>query len=177
MKRMPPSLRERKRYIAFKLEGDEPFSRDQVVREIWNQTLGFLGENQASELNLWVLDFDEDRQEGFLTCSHKGVGKVKACLGLVGMVDNNKAQIQVLGVSGTIKALKRKFLNKKQLFKKEDRKGFFSEKEMKIIRSRGECLDALPSDDRLVERLKNLNMRYIGLMEKDIGGKKDATNA
>jgi hypothetical protein len=48
---------------------------------------------------------------------------------------------------------------------------------MKIIRSRGECLDALPSDDRLVERLKNLNMRYIGLMEKDIGGKKDATNA
>jgi ribonuclease P/MRP protein subunit POP5 len=102
----------KKRYVGFRVYSSEPVARDEVVRAIWSETLGFLGERTASELELWVLDYDEARQVGFLVCSHKQVDKVKACLTLVSSVKDKRLMVHVLGVSGTVKALNRKFLNK-----------------------------------------------------------------
>ena len=112
IKALPPSLRTKKRYVAFKVYSQEPVTRDDVVRAIWKETLGFLGENKASELEMWVLDYDNGSQQGFLTCAHTSVEAVKACLTLVNSVQNKKFMVHVLGVSGTVKALNRKFLNK-----------------------------------------------------------------
>ncbi|MFH1774806.1 MAG: Rpp14/Pop5 family protein [Methanobacteriota archaeon] len=114
IKILPPSLREKKRYVAFRAYSEEPLKREEVIRAVWSETLAFFGENIASEINLWVLNFDEASQKGFLVCSHREVGKVKAALTLVSMVNGKKVFLQTLGVSGTIKALKRKFLNSKE---------------------------------------------------------------
>lgn len=113
IKILPPSLRERKRYVAFHVHSEAPLKREEVIRTVWNEVLDFLGESTASEVNLWVMSFDEASQKGFLACSHREVGKVKAVLALVSVVNGKKVFIQALGVSGTIKALKRKFLNRK----------------------------------------------------------------
>lgn len=112
MKGLPPALRKKKRYVGFKVYSNEPIARDEVVRAMWRETVGFLGENVTSELDLWVLDYDETRQVGFLVCSHKQVDKVKACLTLVNSAKGKKLMVHVLGVSGTVKALNRKFLNR-----------------------------------------------------------------
>ncbi len=82
------------------------------MRAIWRESVGFLGENTLSELELWVLDYDRKNQQGFLTCTHRGVESVKACLTLISTVQDKKIMVHVLGVSGTVKALNRKFLNK-----------------------------------------------------------------
>ncbi len=113
IKILPSSLREKKRYVAFRTCSEQPLKREEVVRAIWNEVLAFFGENAASEINLWVMNFEEASQKGFLVCSHREVGKVKAALALVSMVNGKKVFLQTLGVSGTIKALKRKFLNRK----------------------------------------------------------------
>ena len=115
IKRLPPSLREKKRYIGFQVYSHEPLTREEVVRGIWKEILSFFGEGIASELNFWVLNFDEDVQKGFLVCKHTEVGRVKAALTLVSKVNDKKVFIHPLGVSGTIKSLRRKFLNKDDL--------------------------------------------------------------
>ena len=112
MKGLPSSLRSKKRYLAFMVYSDEPVARDEVIKAIWREALGFLGENTASELEMWVLDYDEDKKEGFLVCGHKQVGRMKAVLTLVSSLKDKRFLVHPLGVSGTVKALNRKFLNK-----------------------------------------------------------------
>lgn len=107
-----PSLRSKKRYLAFRVHSDAPVARDEVVKAIWREAVAFLGENDASELEMWVLDYDEHKKEGFLVCGHKQVEKMKAVLTLVSAINDKRLLIQPLGVSGTVKALNRKFLNK-----------------------------------------------------------------
>jgi ribonuclease P/MRP protein subunit POP5 len=174
MKKLKPSLREKKRYIAFRVESGETYGKDAVVREILSQTLGFFGECTASDFNLWIVDFNKDTQEGFLVCNHKSVGKIKACLGLIGYIGDEKVHLKTLGVSGTIKSLRRKFLNKRPIFKSEKKEGFFIGKKVEIVRSMGECVDALPRDKELQGRLKRLKVKYLGLMKNDLGGKENA---
>ncbi|MEE8402168.1 MAG: Rpp14/Pop5 family protein [Candidatus Hydrothermarchaeaceae archaeon] len=175
MKRLPPTLREKKRYVAFKVESDEPITKDEMTRAVWNHALSLLGEIQASSLGLWVLDYNEDAQEGFLVCKNESLWKVKAVLALVGEINGRKAHVCVKGVSGTIKALKRKFLNKGPPLIEE--KKYDNPMNLEIVRSCGDCFDALPGDKELLLRLKDLKMRYVGLMKSDLGGKDDATSA
>jgi ribonuclease P/MRP protein subunit POP5 len=176
MKKLKPALREKKRYIAFQVEGERQYSKREVVREIVNQSLSFFGESGASEFNLWVVEFNEALQQGFLVCHNKAVGKLKACLGLIGSIGEEKVHFRVLGVSGTIKSLRRKFLNNRQPFKSESREEFFQGMKVRIVRSMGNCVDAIPHDEELQDRLRKLMLKYIGLMENDLGGKKDATS-
>ncbi|MEE8168263.1 MAG: Rpp14/Pop5 family protein [Candidatus Hydrothermarchaeales archaeon] len=167
VKKLPPSLRERKRYIAFRVEGDEPLSREQIVRAVRREVMSFLGENRMSELNIWVLDFNADAQQGFIVCHHKAVGEAKACLAMVSIVDGIRLHLAPIGISGTIKTLKRKFLKDVAPVAKESRDIEFMGG-VKLVKSRGQCLDALPHDNGLKRRVNDLNMKYIGLMREDI---------
>jgi ribonuclease P/MRP protein subunit POP5 len=166
MKRLPPTLREKKRYVAFKVVSDVPIIKEEITRTIWTQALSLLGEIQASSLGLWVLDYSEDAQEGFLVCRNEDLWKIKAVLAFIGEINEKRVHVCVAGVSGTIKALKRKFLNKGPSIKEE--KKYDKLVNFEIIRSFGECVDALPKDKELLSRLKDLKMRYIGLMKSDL---------
>ncbi len=163
IKRLPPSLRARKRYIAFRVEGDDPLRRDEVVRAIWREAMGFLGARYMSEVDLWVMDFNAEAQQGFLACRHEAVGEVKACLALISMIDGRRVRLFPLGVSGTIEALERKFLKEEPFVKQEGEVAFMGG--LKLARGRGECLDALPLERGLEERVKDLNLKYIGLIK------------
>ena len=163
---LPPTLRGKKRYIAFRVHSDAPVKRDEVVGAIWHTVLSFLGEREASNLNLWIKDFDN--QQGFLVCSHKKTGEVIGCLTLVDEISHRKASIQVLGISGTLKALKRKFLNTSIEVNEIEKKIEVDGKEMTVVRKYGNCLDAITEDNQLKRRLKNLKMEYIGLTEEDL---------
>jgi ribonuclease P/MRP protein subunit POP5 len=166
MKRLPPTLRERKRYVAFKIFCDEPIAKDELTRTVWTRALSLLGEIQASSIGLWVIDFSEEVQEGFLVCRNEALWKIKAILAFIGDINGKRVHICVTGVSGTIKALKRKFLNKGSPLIEE--KKYDKLVNLEIVRSYGECVDALPKDKELLSRLKDLKMRYIGLMKSDL---------
>jgi len=59
-----------------------------------------------------LLDYDVEKGLGMLLCDHKSVEKIRSTFGNVQNKSQGKTTIHVIGVSGTIKALKRKFLSK-----------------------------------------------------------------
>jgi ribonuclease P/MRP protein subunit POP5 len=110
MKPVPPTLRAKKRYIAFKVHSEARVSKKDVTNTILQETVRFYGELSASDFGLWIMEFDEETGDGFLVCNRRFQGDMIACLALIDLVGRENVSFQVLGASGTIKALKRKFL-------------------------------------------------------------------
>jgi len=169
--RLPSALRPKRRYVAFLLHCDGRKSRDEVIRALWKEVLNFLGEQRASGLNLWLMDFDAGPGRGFLRVAHDRVGVLKGCLALIGEVGGSAACIEVLGVSGTIAALKKKFLAD-GIPPGEDveREMELYGSKMRLVRSSGDCVYAVPSDRELLSRLEREGLAYVGLTKEDLKG-------
>ena len=165
--KLKPSLRPKKRYVAFVVESDEKVSRKEVIDGILKAVHSFIGMNYASELDLWIMEFDENEQKGFLVVNNKKLGILRACLALISEINNKKVRIRVLGVSGTIKSLRRKFLNNKILVKKVDLEARFRGRKIKICREFNSCIDALPYDE-IAEYVKKQKLMFIGLTKEDL---------
>jgi len=105
-----PTLRPNKRYIAFIVHTDGPLKTREAVDTILGEATAFFGENLSSRFGLWLTEFDEEKKQGILSCNREHKGETIAALTLIGAVGTTPASFQVLGISGTIKALKRKFL-------------------------------------------------------------------
>ncbi len=106
-----PTLKERNRYIAFESISDSGFSRNDVVKAVWNSILNFFGEMGASRTSLWVMDWDEKKQKGILKANHRGVDTVRTSLALVEGINGHKVIFNVLGISGTIKKARERYLS------------------------------------------------------------------
>jgi RNase P/RNase MRP subunit POP5 len=59
-----------------------------------------------------LLDYDAEKGLGMLLCDHKSVEKIRSAFNNIQGKSHGEMTIQMIGVSGTIKALKRKFLSK-----------------------------------------------------------------
>ncbi|MHA1860424.1 MAG: Rpp14/Pop5 family protein [Candidatus Asgardarchaeia archaeon] len=112
LKILPPTLREKKRYIAFQVisEEGEEFSYSDLESAIWNKLLDFLGEYGVSKTSVWLLKdtWEQDKQIGILRCNHKSVQPVIASLGLIDRLGDNRITIKILNISGTINSIKKK---------------------------------------------------------------------
>jgi ribonuclease P/MRP protein subunit POP5 len=173
---LPPALRMRKRYIAFCAEGDRHFSREEVAKAIFSSALAMFGEAKVAEMNLAVLDFDEAAQEGFVVCSHLSVAQAIAALSLVSEISGERVHLRSLGTSGTVRALRRKFLNRRRHFINAEGTAKFMGKEFVVVRERGECCDAVPKQEELAERLRLRKVKFIGLTKRDLRGEEDAAD-
>ncbi|NPV50083.1 MAG: hypothetical protein HPY60_02650 [Candidatus Methanofastidiosum sp.] len=103
----PKTLREKTRYVSFKIEGGKDFKREDLVKAIWNTAIDFLGEFGASEIGLWVKDYDESRRYGIIESNIKSLYKAIFILSLTKSVGKEKVNILPLYVSGTIKGLEK----------------------------------------------------------------------
>ncbi len=101
-----PSLKERSRYIKFRVNSKNSIEYLDMKNAVWNSVLSFLGEEQAARANIRIIKNLWKKQEGIglLKCSHLYVDKVKVSLGLVHQIGDEKAIVQSLGISGTIKS-------------------------------------------------------------------------
>lgn len=106
-----PTLREKNRYIAFESISNSKFSRNDIVRVIWNSILKFFGEIGASKTSLWVMDWDEKKQKGILKVNHKSVDVIRTSLALIDSINGYRVIFNVLGISGTIKKAREKYLS------------------------------------------------------------------
>ena len=110
LKILPPTLRERRRYIAFQVipEKDEEFTYSDLEAAIWNVSLDFLGEEGVAETSMWLLKdtWNPTKKTGIIRCNNKSVQLVIASLGLIDRLGDNRICFKILGISGTIKGLK-----------------------------------------------------------------------
>ena len=117
-KLLPPTLREKNRYLAFEIISDQKFSRDEIVKALWNASLRYLGEKGTSQTSMWIMDWDQDTQRGIIKVNHLSVDDIKAALTLMTEIrkeeNKHRAAYRTLTVSGTLKKLREKTGMKKQ---------------------------------------------------------------
>jgi ribonuclease P/MRP protein subunit POP5 len=101
----------RNRYIAFKIISESVFSSDDIVHCIWRTLLSLFGEVGGSRTNFWLIEYSETGY-GILRCTHTSVDIMKSVLAAVNELNGFPLVTYVLGVSGTIKGV-RKFLQEK----------------------------------------------------------------
>jgi len=108
LKILSPTLREKERYISFKIISEEPIIYSDLESAIWTQLLEFYGELGLSQMSLRIVKnlWDENAQIGVIKCNNKSVTKVIAGLGLVTRLGEARIIIKILKISGTIKGLK-----------------------------------------------------------------------
>jgi ribonuclease P/MRP protein subunit POP5 len=114
LKRLMPSLRSKKRYLAFELISEEPVNRGELVREVVSSASALLGDILASECNIHVLGFEAGN--GIIQCSHTKVTETRAALAAITQVNRVRATLHVLGVSGTVKGATEKYLKTHVVF-------------------------------------------------------------
>ncbi len=109
-KYLPPTLRDKHRYIAFQVIGERAFTKDEIKRAIWEASLSTLGVLGSARAKPWFIKFDERSQTGIVRVDRKHVEELRLALTLATGINGSKAIFRTLGTSGTIKRLKRKFL-------------------------------------------------------------------
>ena len=116
-KSLPPSLRGRRRYIAYQMISEEKVLLQDLINGIWHSILNFLGEHGSSKADIWIARdiYDEKKQMGLIRCSHLSVEHIRASLALIERIGDARVVVKVLGVSGTIKAAKMKFFGETRL--------------------------------------------------------------
>ena len=117
-KHLPPTLRSRKRYIAFQVITEDKVLLNDVFNSIWHSLLNFLGEYGVANAGIWIskANYDEAKKLGIIKCNHTSVEHVRTSLALIQRIGDSRAIVKVLGVSGTIKAAKKKFFGEVDLY-------------------------------------------------------------
>ena len=113
LKPVLPSLREKKRYLAFEVISREKI-RDvnSVSNTISGCVLRFLGQLGAAKAGIMVLSnkWDAETQRGIIKVSHKYADALKASLMFADKADNKEAIFRSIGVSGILRKAENKFM-------------------------------------------------------------------
>lgn len=106
---MPPSLRERRRYLLFELMCEREIDKRDLLKEIWDSLYALYGDAGASESKLWLIDYhkreDANSGVGILRCAHHKVEEVRAALACIHSINDARVGIRVIKTSGTIKGV------------------------------------------------------------------------
>ncbi|WP_048146610.1 ribonuclease P protein component 2 [Pyrococcus abyssi] len=111
LKTLPPTLRDKNRYIAFEIISDDEFTKDEVKSLIWEASLRVLGELGTALAKPWFIKYDPKTKTGIVRCDREYVEHLRFALMLATDFNGKRLIIRTLGVSGTIKRLKKKFLS------------------------------------------------------------------
>ncbi len=102
---------ERGRYIVFEIITElEEISKSDLLNSITRSLFSLHGELGASKTGIWLIEFDERKKKGIIRCSHKGLIELRTSLAVISQINKNPVIFHVLGISGTIKKAKEKFL-------------------------------------------------------------------
>jgi ribonuclease P/MRP protein subunit POP5 len=116
LKILPPTLRNKKRYISFEAISEIPLNRDDVIALVWEASLNFHGECKTGKFNLWIMKVwkiesaDNNVIKGIIQCSKNEVNSVRAALLLISKFRGKSVVFHTLGISGTIKSAIKNFI-------------------------------------------------------------------
>lgn len=102
-KPFPSTLKEKNRYMVIKIHSDKEFTRDEVIRALWDSAFENLGALNIAKSSFWLMDFDEHKQKGILRTNNKKENEVRIAITLINRIKNTKAFISIEKVSGTLR--------------------------------------------------------------------------
>jgi len=98
----------RRRYLAVKVDSERTFEEREVMDSIWRAVFQLFGEYGASKTGLSLVGSNEKEGIFFLRCFHDALEMVRASVASVTAIGEFNAALHVVGVSGTVKALRRR---------------------------------------------------------------------
>ncbi len=101
-----PSLREKKRYLAFEVISKEKITNfREVSNSITQHALTFLGQFGLAKAGIIPLEnkWNPDMQKGIIKVGHKHVDELRIALLLTNKINNHEVIVRSLGVSGILK--------------------------------------------------------------------------
>lgn len=90
---------------------EQVFNEKSLMNAFWDALRQLFGEYGASQVNLALIEYNPSRNYAIMRCSHKALEMVRASIAAITEIDKKTAAIHVMGVSGTLKSLRKKFLN------------------------------------------------------------------
>jgi ribonuclease P/MRP protein subunit POP5 len=103
-----PTLREKKRYIAFEINSEKAILRQELVREISYSIISLFGDIGTSQIRPALMSFEGGF--GILRCAREKTVETRAGLACINSIRGIRVSIRVLGISGTIKGATEKFI-------------------------------------------------------------------
>ncbi|MFB6105238.1 MAG: Rpp14/Pop5 family protein [Halobacteriaceae archaeon] len=115
MKHLPKHLRPRWRYLAVAIEtwADGSLDESAVQAAFWDAARALLGDPGSADVRLDIVRFTVDAGGGtILVRVRRGeVDRGRAAIACVDAVDDHPVGLEVVGVSGTIRAAEEKYMN------------------------------------------------------------------
>ncbi len=103
-----PTLRDKKRYLAFEVTSEQTINRQQLFNEILDSAVSLFGDKGISEINPKLMSYDG--RFGIIRCAREKTQETRAVLACINNVRRIRISILVLGISGTIKGATEKFI-------------------------------------------------------------------
>ncbi len=110
LKPILPSLREKKRYLAFEVISNHKKPLNEVEIAIQNSVLSFMGQLGAAKAGIMVLSnkWNHELQRGIIKVNNKHIDNLKAALA---MTNHDNTIFRSIGVSGVLRKSEEKYLN------------------------------------------------------------------
>ena len=120
MKTMP-TLREKKRYIAFEINSEKTINRQELVREISNSIISLFGDKGASEINPSLMSFEG--RFGILRCAREKTNETRAGLACINNIHGILVSILYLAYPALSKVQRKSLYNNHSLKSQNPKKG------------------------------------------------------
>lgn len=105
----------RRRYIAIEIDSSEAFSSKEFIDAVWRAISKLYGEYGASRAGLTLISYETEGKVAVIRTVHTALDMVRAALASITKINDKPVAINVIAISGTIKALHKKI--EKQLWK------------------------------------------------------------
>jgi ribonuclease P/MRP protein subunit POP5 len=123
LKILPPTMRDKKRYIAFEVIFKGNMEREDIIGMILDASLYLHGAYGTGKFDIWVVKLwncsnqgsadnfkNEKKIKGILRCRRGEVDSVRAVLPTITKFRGNDVVFHTLGISGTIKSATKNFI-------------------------------------------------------------------
>ena len=114
LKPLLPTLKEKKRYLAFEILSKAKIKTfPEASKAIWQSVLSFLGTKHAAEMGIQILPetYNATKQRGLIRVGHKHVDELKSGLALVQNIEQQQIIIRTVGVSGILAKAQQKYIS------------------------------------------------------------------
>ncbi|MEM3046521.1 MAG: Rpp14/Pop5 family protein [Candidatus Bathyarchaeia archaeon] len=101
----------RRRYISVRVHGRGPCSFEMLREGLEAEFTKLFGLWGLSQAGIRLIEFDASRREAIIACWHRWLPMVRVSATLITDLQGGPVVVQVNGVSGTIRRLRRKFLS------------------------------------------------------------------
>jgi ribonuclease P/MRP protein subunit POP5 len=123
LKILPPSIRDKKRYIAFEVISQGSLGREDIISLLLDGSMYLYGACGTGRFDLWVLKLwrcetiensqegiNEHIMKGILRCRRGEVDYVRAVIPTINNFRGKPVVFHTLGISGTIKSAIKNFI-------------------------------------------------------------------